>query len=133
MGKSHQRADFDPYRATLFRARPDCDEYLVESATTEDAYVTGIHHASPGLDRCSCPARVPCRHMQEARLRQHIERVEANTLALYRDWALPRLAVEDARLRLLLAEVDSWLVRAQLGVVGNVIGERLDGEMAEAG
>lgn len=133
MTKSPRRADFDPYRAAFFRARPDVDEYLVRSATTDDAYLTALHRDDPARDRCSCPARVPCRHIDEARLLQQLERAEANALALYRDWALPRLAVEDARLRLLLAEADSWLLRAQLGVVGALLDARLDGEMAEAG
>lgn len=123
----------NPYAASFLRPHGERDEYLVLSASGPDIYVTSIHRDDPELDRCSCPATKPCWHIDAARLRQQIARAEASALDLYRDWALPRLAVEDARLRVLLAEADSWLVRAQLGVVEAVIGERLGGEMAEAG
>ena len=112
----------NPYTANFLRAHGVYDDYLVQSASSEDVYVTSIHRDDPELDRCSCPARVPCNHMHRARLRRDLERVECNSHALYRDWGLVELANEDARLREELAAADSWLTRSQLGVVGTLIG-----------
>lgn len=114
-----------PYSAHFLRARIDRDEYLVESASGNDPYITAIHHEIPDLDTCTCQAPRACWHRHAARLRQQIERVTANAENLYRDWPLEQLRAEDARLRGLLIEADSWLTRAQYGVLAELTLNRL--------
>lgn len=130
MSAKQDPARKNPYAAKFLREHGDRDDYLVESASSEDIYLTQLHRTDPALDHCSCPApkpgdtryKGPCWHIFMARLREQMERVEANSHALYRDWGLVELANEDARLREVLAAADSWLVRCQLGVVGDLVG-----------
>jgi hypothetical protein len=111
----------NPYAATFMRAHLNSDDYLVQSASSEDVYLTSVHHEDAGQDRCSCLAMKPCWHISAARLRQQIERWTANAENFYRNWSLAQLQGEDARLRAVLAEADSWLTRAQYGVICDLV------------
>lgn len=115
----------NPYAALFLRAHGESDDYLVQSASSEDAYLTSLHRDDPDRDRCSCPARGHCHHIDSARLMRQIERVTANAETYYRGWGLLALQAEEQRMMQELRDADSWLLRSQIGVIGDAILARL--------
>lgn len=113
----------NPYAATFRSSGASLDNYLVQSASSHYRYLVTLFDNAPDDDTCTCPAHGPCWHIDAARLRREIDRVAANSANLYHTWQLAELVDEDQRIRTLLAEADSWLVRAQWSVVGDRIGE----------
>lgn len=116
----------DPYTAVFWDASEVADIYMVQSASDpETRYRTAIARHPADRDHCTCPARVPCNHIDRARLRRQCDRVYTNSAVRYRTFDLDMLEAEDAALRERLADVDSWLVRAQYGALGDRIAEHM--------
>ncbi len=108
----------DPYAAT-WDAEAVC--WRVRSASAP----TGSYAVDLERRACSCRATVPCWHLEAAAAMEGLVRQAANCRRMYRGFTLAELQAEDARLRALLAAFDDRLVRAQLGVVGDHILDRL--------
>lgn len=120
----------NPYAAGFISATDEADNYRVRSAKTrlpKRFYRVSLHRDGTEFDTCNCDAPVRCWHIDAARLRQMIDSQVASAEFLYRDASLAELQAEDARLRAELAEADNWLVRSQLGVVGDQVLDRLIG------
>ncbi len=71
---------------------------------------------------CNCDAHGSCWHLDAAELRARLDVTTANCRTRYSQMRLAELMVEDARLRTLLVEDDSISIRAQYGVLGEMIG-----------
>jgi len=122
----------NPYAATYtheeFGREATYDVYRVLSASGGRPYETEVATSpdNPDYDRCSCKASGTCWHRSAARLRRLIDRQTRGSECFYATWGIAELIDEGARLNTVLAEADSWLVRAQLGVVGDAILDRLN-------
>ena len=104
MTKQDQYLRCDPYTAELHEAYGETEVYLVQSASdTETRYRVEIDLAYPEHDRCSCPARVPCNHIDRARLRGLLDDCLAKCLRHYAGWSRRELEDEDLRLRVIIA------------------------------
>lgn len=136
MSKQDLSIKHNPYAATLVGEEflRDCtaDAYSVLSASGGKPHETLIATSpdNPDYDRCSCQASRRCWHADAARLRRLIDRQTRASECHYALWQLPELQDEDQRIRTLLAEADSWLLRAQYGVVADRIAELLDRQVA---
>lgn len=122
----------NPYAANYvgeeFLREFTADVYMVLSASGGKPYETLIATSpdNPEYDRCTCQAAKRCWHRDAARLRRLIDRETRASQCFYATWTLDLLIDEDARLRAVLADTDSWLVRAQYGVVADAILDRMN-------
>lgn len=100
--------------------------WLVEMLGDNKARVPSASGGQPYLvdlaaNYCNCDAHGSCWHKSAAELRARLDVTIANCRARYAHMRLAALVAEDARLRAVLAEDDSISIRAQYGVLGEMI------------